>query len=154
MPHSQGLSNNSYPEPNQHNPSHWHPALRSVKSINVDFLNQIRRPIGLARLGEPSSRPNPHFEFWKCQKSNSRPHGQFLESLPVKILKALLASSILATWPAHLSLLDLISLTTLGEWYKQWSSSLWSLLHLPFASYMLISGSKKYNFKSLIVFCR
>ena len=38
--------------------------------------------------------------------------------LPVKILKALLASFILATWPAHLSLLDLITLTILGERYK------------------------------------
>ena len=38
--------------------------------------------------------------------------------LPVKILKALLLSSILATCPAHLNLLDLITLTTLGERYK------------------------------------
>ena len=34
--------------------------------------------------------------------------------LPVKILKALLPSSILATCPAHLNLLDLITLTILG----------------------------------------
>ena len=38
--------------------------------------------------------------------------------LPVKILKALLPSSILATCPAHLNLLDLITLTKLGERYK------------------------------------
>ena len=38
--------------------------------------------------------------------------------LPVKILKALLSSSILATCPAHLNLLDLISLAILGERYK------------------------------------
>ena len=37
--------------------------------------------------------------------------------LPVKILKALLPSSILATSPAHLNLLDLITLTILGERY-------------------------------------
>ena len=51
--------------------------------------------------------------------------------LPVKILKALLPSSILATCPAHLNLLDLITLTILGERYKLCSSSLWSLLHSP-----------------------
>ena len=51
-----------------------------------------------------------------------------------KILKALLPSSILTTWPAHLSLPDLITLTILGEWYKLQSSSLWSLLHSPFSS--------------------
>ena len=42
--------------------------------------------------------------------------------------------SILAIWPAHRNNLDLITLTILGERYKLWSSSLWSLLHSPFAS--------------------
>ena len=36
----------------------------------------------------------------------------------VKILKVLLPSSILATWPAHLNLLDLIRLSILVERYK------------------------------------
>ena len=39
------------------------------------------------------------------------PKGLFPEGLPVKILKVLLPSSILATYPAHLYLLDLITLT-------------------------------------------
>ena len=38
--------------------------------------------------------------------------------LPVNILKALLPSFILATCPAHLNLLDLITLNILGERYK------------------------------------
>ena len=39
----------------------------------------------------------------------------FPVGLPVKVLKALLPSSILATCPTHLNLLDLITLTILGE---------------------------------------
>ena len=38
--------------------------------------------------------------------------------LPVNILKALLLSSILATCPAHLNLLDLITLIILGTTYE------------------------------------
>ena len=42
------------------------------------------------------------------------------------MLKALLSSSFLATWTAHLNHIDLITLTVFGELYKLWSSSLWS----------------------------
>ena len=35
--------------------------------------------------------------------------------VPVKMLKAFLPYSILATWPAHFNLLDLFTLATLGE---------------------------------------
>ena len=62
MPHSQGLSNNPYPELNLHNSSYWN-------------LHKGLCPVG-----------------------------------PVKILKALLPSSILSTWPTHLNLLDLLTL--------------------------------------------
>jgi hypothetical protein len=36
--------------------------------------------------------------------------------------------------PAHLNLLDLVTLTILGERDTLWSSSLWKLLHSPFSS--------------------
>ena len=42
----------------------------------------------------------------------------FPVGLPFKIPKALLPSSILAKLPAHLNLLDLITLTVLGERYR------------------------------------
>ena len=64
MPHSQGLSNNPYPEPNHPNYSH----LWSILILSSHL-----------RLGLPK--------------------GLFLVSLPVKILKAFLPSSILATMP-------------------------------------------------------
>ena len=62
------------------------------------------------------------------------PKDLFPIGLPVKILKALLPSSILVTWPAYLNFLGLIALTILGERYKLISSLLWSLLYSPFAS--------------------
>ena len=48
----------------------------------------------------------------------------FPVGLLVFILKALLPSSILAIWSAHLKLLDLITLNVLGERYKLWRSAL------------------------------
>ena len=46
------------------------------------------------------------------------PKGLFPIGLPFKLLKALLPSSIMATCSAHLNLLDLITLTILGERLK------------------------------------
>ena len=89
MPHSQGLSNNSYPEPNQPN----------YPSSSILILSSHLR-LGLSK-------------------------GLFPVGLPVKILKELIPSSILASCPAHLNLLNLITLTILGERYKlQWVAKL------------------------------
>ena len=61
------------------------------------------------------------------------PKGLFPVGWPVKIL-TLQYSSILATWSAHLNLLDLFTLAMLGKRYKLRSSPLWSLLRSPFSS--------------------
>ena len=98
MPHSQGLFNNPYTEPNQPNSSHF---LRSILILSSHL-----------RLG-----------FFK-----------HLYVYTLTFLKELVPSSILATWPSHRNLLDLVILTILGKRYKIWSSSLRGLLHFPFAS--------------------
>ena len=72
--------------------------------------------------------------IFSCQLRLGTPRGFFPAGLPVKILKTLLPSSNLATWPVHLNLLDSITLIILGEWYKLWNSSLLSFLHSPFKS--------------------
>ena len=100
MPHSQGLSNNPYPESNQPN-----------SPISSRFILIL----------------SPHLHLGLTK-------GLFPLGLPVNILKALLPSFILATWPVHLNLLDVITLTVLGAQYKLWSSSLRSLLQSLFSS--------------------
>ena len=75
MPHSQGLSNNSCPEPNQPNYPQIPISLRSILILPSHL-----------RLGLPKDL--------------------FPVGLPTKILKALLPSSILATCPVHLNLLE------------------------------------------------
>ena len=79
MLHSQELSNKPYPEPNQPNSSYWYLCFKIHSNIVFPFTL-----LGLTK-------------------------GLFLVGIPVKILKALLLSSILATWPANLNLLDSIA---------------------------------------------
>ena len=56
----------------------------------------------------------------------------FPVSLPVEILKALLPSAILVTWPANLNLLDFVTLTVFSKHYKLWISSMWFPQKSPF----------------------
>ena len=63
--------------------------------------------------------------------------GLLPSDFPTKTLYAPLSSPIRATCPAHLILLNFITLTILGEEYKSFSSSLCNLLHSPVTSSLL-----------------
>ena len=89
MPYSQGISNKPYSEHNQPNSSYWFLFF----TIHSNIILSLR------------------LDLPKCRNI-------FQVGITVKILKALLSDSTLATWSVPLNLLDLITLIILGERYK------------------------------------
>ena len=85
----------------------------------------------------------PHSTSWRAilifssHLSLGLPSGLFPSGFPTKTLYTPLLSPIRATCPAHLTVLDLITRTILGDEYRSLSSSLCSFLHSPVISSLL-----------------
>ena len=105
-------------------------ALTRVRHLSLSWANPIQSTY-------------PHPTSWRsililstllCLGLSS---GLFPSGFPTKTLYAFLSSSIRATCPAHLILLDFITRTISVEEYRSLSSSLCSLLHSPVTSSLL-----------------
>ena len=84
----------------------------------------------------------PHPTSWRSILISTHLHlglssGILPCSFPTNTLYTPLSSTIRATCPAHLILLDFITRTILGEEYKSFSASLCNLLHSPVTSSIL-----------------
>jgi len=62
------------------------------------------------------------------------PNGLFHSGHPTKGLETALPSSMRDTWPIHLNLLDLITLTIIGQVNRPWNSSLCNFFHNLYSS--------------------
>ena len=92
-----------------------------TRMFNAAFTRALQKPLSWAESTQlPALIPIPSRFILKLSSHLplGLPKGLFPVGVPVKILKELLSSSILAIWPAHPSFLDLITLTILGERYK------------------------------------
>ena len=84
-------------------------------------------------LDQSSSCPQSHFSKIHLIPINF-PIGLFPSDLPTKTPYVPLLSTLRATWPAQVILLDLITRITFGEEYRSWISSSCSCLHSSITS--------------------
>ena len=96
---------------------------------NVHYRTH-KRPPSVYILDQPSPDNIPTYHLLELHPSSPRSSQWFLSlRFPHQNPIRSLSSPIRATCPAHLILLDFITRTILGEEYRSFSSSLYSLLH-------------------------
>ena len=105
-------------------------ALTSIRHLSLSWANPIQ-----STYSHPTSCRS--ILILSTHLRLGLPSGLFPSGFPTKTLYTALSSPIRATCPAHLTLLDFITRTILGEEYKSFSSSLCSLLHSPVTSSLL-----------------
>ena len=126
--------------------ANWFAASQEIPRISRNpkvHYRTHKRPPPVSILGQPNPVHIPTFHLLEIHLiiihylRLGLPSGLFPSGFPTKTLYTPLSSPIRATCPAHLILLDFITRTILGEEYKSFSSSLYSLLHSPVTSSLL-----------------
>jgi len=105
-------------------------------NLQVNYCVTSARHVSLSWASSIQSIP-PHPTSWRfililySHLFLGLPSGLFPSGFPTKTLCTRLPSTICATCPAHLKLLNLITQTILDEQYRSLSSSLCTFLHFP-----------------------